>query len=230
METLSGVVLGLFLGYQALPELWCHTLGRGAVTRGRGSGVALTFDDGPHPEFTPRVIELLGELKVRATFFLVGARVAAAPELVRRLSAAGHELANHGFGHRHAWTMGPWATRADIARGRAAILDATGREPAFYRPPWGFCNLTTRFAAGGQRLALWSVAPGDWLARRPAAELTRRTLDGCTPGAVVLLHDAPWGTRRADALLEALPFIVAGLRERGLEPVPLGELAPEVGA
>lgn len=228
MPVVPLAVAGVILGYWALPDLWGHVLRRGVLSHGGGQRVALTFDDGPHPEFTPRVMHVLEELHVHATFFLVGSRVAAAPQLARALLAAGHELGNHGYGHRHAWSLGPWGTREDVRRGREAILSATGREPAFYRPPWGFCNLATFRAAGECQLALWSVAPGDWVADRPATDLTRYTLERCTAGSVVLLHDAPWGTRRADALLEALPPMVAGLRSRGLEPVTLGELVREV--
>jgi len=105
-----------------------------------GRRVALTFDDGPDPEWTPRVLDLLGAAGVRATFFLIGARAAQAPAVVKRIAGDGHEVANHSWSHRNPWLCGPATTRAEVRRAHDTLADLTGVAPRHFRPPWGMVN------------------------------------------------------------------------------------------
>jgi peptidoglycan/xylan/chitin deacetylase (PgdA/CDA1 family) len=189
------------------------------------AGVALTFDDGPHPVFTPAVLAALAAHGARATFFLVGRRAERFPEVARAVRDAGHEIGNHTYGHRHAWTLGPAATRREVAQGAEALRRVLGQRPAWFRPPWGRRNPWTDAAvrAAGERLALWTLDGGDWLPGMTADRLVRRVGGRVAPGDVVDLHDD-----RAVAAA-ALPRILAEMDRRGLRCVRLGDLAGRAG-
>jgi peptidoglycan/xylan/chitin deacetylase (PgdA/CDA1 family) len=188
-----------------------------------GRGYALTFDDGPHAQGTPAVLEILAATGVRATFFLVGEQVRRNPGLAGEIVAAGHEVALHCDRHRNLLRLPPWQVRADIARARASIEDATGGSPSLYRPPYGVLNATAlRVARGhGWRTLLWSQWGRDWEARATPESIAARVTEGAGEGSVLLLHDADdysahdsW--RRTAA---ALPRVLDTLARRGLQPV-----------
>jgi peptidoglycan/xylan/chitin deacetylase (PgdA/CDA1 family) len=177
-----------------------------------GPAIALTFDDGPDPRWTPAVLDLLREHRIRATFCLVGVHVAGHPELVRRIAAEGHALCNHSWSHDEAMHRRSAASvRADLERTSRAIAAAAGRPPNYYRAPGGNWAPSAVAEADRQRLRLlgWSVDPYDWR-RPPAAEIARRVLGGAGPGAIVLLHDG-YGARAntVAALRTLLPALAA---------------------
>ena len=189
---------------------------------GRGR-VALTFDDGPNPETTRRILDLLEAAGHRATFFVIGARADANPELVAEIARRGHAIGNHSFAHSYAtplWTTA--RTAADIGRAQEAIA-RSGYAAKWYRPPIGLFGPRIESATrrAGLRLCGWSLrsndgAPPIWGydAARVRARITSRLRDG----DVVLLHD------RAVAA-EALPAVLELLATRGLRSVTLDELA-----
>jgi peptidoglycan/xylan/chitin deacetylase (PgdA/CDA1 family) len=187
-------------------------------------GYALTFDDGPHVQGTPAVLEILAGAGVRATFFLVGEQLRRNPTLGREILAAGHGIALHCDRHRNLLRLTPPQVREDIARAQATIEDATGCSPvSLYRPPYGVLNAAAlRLARGhGWRTLLWSQWGRDWEARATPESIAARVTDGASEGSVLLLHDADdysasgsW--RRTVA---ALPRVLERLSERGLQPV-----------
>lgn len=191
---------------------------------GAGRDVALTFDDGPNPVATPRVLEALARCEVPATFFLLGTHVERWPEIARAVREHGHAVANHGYHHRKLHLRGPAYVRLDIALGTDAIHSATGESPRLFRAPHGFRNPWVHRAARefGQQCVGWTL--GVWDSDRPGAdEITRRAVEGTSPGAILLLHDGdgndPDGDRTQTA--EALPLIIEGLRDRGYRFVTL---------
>jgi peptidoglycan/xylan/chitin deacetylase (PgdA/CDA1 family) len=227
---IAGAVGGAALGAYMLPGLagaWPalrRPLGIEDHTAA-GHGYALTFDDGPHPQGTPAVLEVLGEARARATFFLVGERVLRAPALAREIAAAGHEIALHCHRHRNLLRLSPRQTRADIARAYEVIAEHSGRAPTLYRPPYGILNASAlRLArARGWRTLLWSHWGRDWEARATPASIAARLTTGTGEGAVLLLHDgddysAPGSWRHTVA---ALPRVLETLAARGLEPLAL---------
>jgi len=192
--------------------------------RTRAPLVALTFDDGPDPAYVPRFLKALGD--ARATFFVLGEKVRRHPDLVRALADAGHEVACHGDNHRNLGTMMPRATVDSLRRCRDAIAEALGRPPAFYRPAYGQFNLAGWLAAPrlGMRRTLWSGWAKDWAADATPGLIAERTLNAAKPGAIHLLHDAEGAPGAPDRTLAALPGILAGLEERLLRSVTLGDL------
>ncbi|HEX4437615.1 MAG TPA: polysaccharide deacetylase family protein [Solirubrobacteraceae bacterium] len=186
-------------------------------------GYALTFDDGPHAEGTPTVLEILAREKVPATFFLVGEQIRRNPSLPREILEAGHRIALHCDRHRNLLRLGPAQVREDIARAESAIGDATGQVPELYRPPYGVLNAAAlRLARSrGWRTLLWSQWGRDWEKRATPESIAAKVTEGAGEGSVLLLHDADdysadgsW--RRTVA---ALPSVIETMRARGVEPV-----------
>lgn len=188
-----------------------------------GHGYALTFDDGPHAEGTPAVLELLAREQVRATFFLVGEQVRRNPSLPREMLDAGHQIALHCDRHRNLLRLTPRQVREDLVRALDTIVASTGRDPHLYRPPYGVLNAAALREARARRwrTLLWSHWGRDWEARASAGSIAERVTEGAGEGSVLLLHDAddysaPDSWRRTVA---ALPRVLETMRERGLEPV-----------
>ena len=189
-----------------------------------GTGFALTFDDGPHAQGTPAVLDVLAAAGVRATFFLVGEQLRRNPALGAEIVAAGHAVGLHCDRHRNLLRLTPRQVREDIERAQATIEDLTGRTPALYRPPYGILNASALRLARrrGWRTLLWSAWGRDWEARATPASIASRVTDGAGEGSVLLLHDAddygaPGSWRRTAA---ALPRALEVLAGRGLQPVP----------
>jgi peptidoglycan-N-acetylglucosamine deacetylase len=200
------------------------------VTHGPRAGhrVALSFDDGPDPEVTPRVLDALAKYDTRATFFAIGQSLAAHPALARAIVSAGHELGNHSW--RHARLQGLFAVgeqEREIERGAQAIAAVTGRRTApLYRPPLGLKTPPLAHAAYRKRLTVvaWSLHSHDSRTSDPE-RIARRVLERICPGDIVLLHDGhdlPHHHRPAAAL--AVPKILEGLRRKGLQGVTVSEL------
>jgi peptidoglycan/xylan/chitin deacetylase (PgdA/CDA1 family) len=182
--------------------------------------VALTFDDGPHPEGTPRVLELLRAADARATFFLVGEQVERFPELAREIVASGHEVAVHCFRHVNLMRRLPAATRDDLNRTAETIREATGAELRRYRPPYGILTLPAlqHARARGWDTVLWRRAGRDWRADATPESIASRLLGKVRGGEVLLLHDADWyaAPRSWERTAGALELVLERLRDRGL--------------
>jgi peptidoglycan/xylan/chitin deacetylase (PgdA/CDA1 family) len=190
-----------------------------------GSGYGLTFDDGPHAEGTPAVLEALAAHRhgAKATFFLVGEQIRRNPSLAREILAAGHEIGIHCDRHRNLLRLAPRQVREDLARALASIEDSAGRSPTLYRPPYGVLNgAALRIARErGWRTLLWTHWARDWEKRATPDSIFQRVTDGAGEGSVLLLHDAddygaPGSWRRTAA---ALPRVLDTMAARGLEPV-----------
>jgi peptidoglycan/xylan/chitin deacetylase (PgdA/CDA1 family) len=186
---------------------------------GQDAVVSLTFDDGPNPRATPRILDVLAREGVAATFFVLGRHAERWPELVRRMADEGHQLGNHGYWHRKLHRRTPGYVREDLVRGTDAIVLASGgHRPRHFRAPHGFRSpWVTPIARGlGQRTIGWSL--GVWDSARPgAAEIARRAIEGVRSGSILLLHDGDGYDAEGDRMqtAEALPLIIDGLRARG---------------
>ena len=198
----------------------------GTTMRQPGSdGVALTFDDGPHPQGTPAVLEALRDADATATFFLAGEQVARRPALAAEIVAAGHRVELHCHRHRNLLRLTVAEFLADAERGRAAIEDATGQPIADYRPPYGIFSAATLRAVyrRGWRPVLWSRWGRDWSRRATPDSIARRSTSGIEAGDILLLHDADFYSARGSWVrtAAALPTILAELERRGLKTISL---------
>ena len=197
----------------------------GALRRFDSPGdVALTFDDGPHPEGTPAVLEQLASAGARATFFMVGEQVDRSPSLAAEIAAAGHAIASHGYLHHNQLRRTRGELEDDLSRADAAIAEATGCRPLLYRPPYGiFSWYGIDLAWRGWTPLLWSRWGRDWTARATPASIAADVTENLEAGDVLLLHDADTYSARGSHVRTAgaLPRVLEQIELRGLLPIPL---------
>lgn len=186
--------------------------------------VALTFDDGPNPVATPRILDVLAAEGVKATFFMLGRHVERWPTIARDVAAAGHVVGNHGWHHRKLHLRGRAYVRLDLALGTQVIEDATGAAPRHFRAPHGFRSpwVTREARSLGQCCVGWTL--GVWDSDRPGVDvIARRALADAQPGMILLLHDGDGYDSQGDRTqtAAALRPIIRGLRDRGFRFVAL---------
>jgi peptidoglycan/xylan/chitin deacetylase (PgdA/CDA1 family) len=187
--------------------------------------VALTFDDGPNVTATAHVREVLNSYDARATFFTVGKALDIEPGLSRDLLRDGHVLADHSYSHSLAGWLKP--DDDELATSETAFARHLAVRPAYFRPPFGLVTRETlrQLEGRGMTCVTWDVAVGDWKLD-DAQEIARRVLDAIRPGSIVLLHDGHEGDVTGDrqAIVDALPVILEGLKQNSLQPVGLDVL------
>jgi peptidoglycan/xylan/chitin deacetylase (PgdA/CDA1 family) len=184
-------------------------------------GVALTFDDGPHPEGTPAVLDVLEAAGAKATFFMVGERVLAAPDVAAEVAARGHAIALHGHRHRNLLRLAPAVIARDLDAGHATIAEVTGVAPALHRPPYGIYSWAALriVRARGWAPLLWSRWGHDWRRWRTPAQIAAEVTAGLRAGDVLLLHDADDYSARDSwrRTAAALPRVLEAIAAAGLE-------------
>lgn len=182
--------------------------------------VAMTFDDGPHPQNTPRLLDILRARNIKATFYVIGQNVDRYPAIVRRIVSEGHEIGNHTYTHRKLTSLGESEVRSEMKKTQDAIVRAAGVKPRTMRPPYGALNQSQRqmiFNEFGYPTILWSVDPEDW--RRPGVGVvTSRILSGANNGAIILAHDLHAPT------VDAMPGTLDGLLRKRLQFVTVSQL------
>jgi peptidoglycan-N-acetylglucosamine deacetylase len=179
--------------------------------------VALTFDDGPHPVTTRRILAALAETRHRATFFVLGTKARRHPDVLREIHAAGHTLAVHGDRHDrwHSFRM-PRSVREELVRAAHAVEEATGVRPRFFRPPLGHTSISTipGVRAAGMIIVGWSIRGLDGLRRQTPESVVQRVAGRVTDGDIVLLHDASEHDDFEPASVQALPELLRFLDDR----------------
>ncbi|WP_082190548.1 chitooligosaccharide deacetylase NodB [Bradyrhizobium pachyrhizi] len=196
--------------------------------------VYLTFDDGPNPFCTPDVLDVLTQHRVPATFFVIGTYVANQPELIRRMIAEGHEVANHTMTHPDLSRCEPAEVHDEVLTASRAIRSACPHAlPRHMRAPYGIWtqDVLATSAKAGLAAVHWSVDPRDW-ARPGVDRIVSSVLAAIRPGAIVLLHDGyPPGEERSctdatsrDQTVRALSYLIPALQRRGFEIHPLPQL------
>ncbi len=184
--------------------------------------IALTFDDGPDPDVTPKVLDILDLHQAKASFFVIGDKAAAHPELIREIVKRGHSIENHSQKHSNVFGFFTWiALRKDIGAAQEIIAGITGRSPAFFRSPMGIRNpmLDPVIARLGLRYITWTRRGFDTVAGDPAVVLERLTRK-MSAGDILLLHDRRTRDQRA-MVLEVLPALLDRIAAAGLKPVSL---------
>jgi peptidoglycan-N-acetylglucosamine deacetylase len=203
------------------------------LVRGPAEGrkIALTFDDGPAPPFTEKILDILRDRKVPATFFVCGKNVERHPEIVRRIAQDGHTLGNHTFSHPFLYFCSRQKIADEIERTQIAVERAAGVRPSVFRPPYGsrWLGLMGVLRAQGMKLVMWSATGYDW--KFQTSGVVRSALEELAPGAVVLLHDGhgvypPQEFDRSNTV-QALPEIIDKAREAGFDFVELSQFFPD---
>ena len=184
--------------------------------------IALTFDDGPHPRNTPKILDILAEYGIKATFFEVGENIELYPEVSRRVVAEGHEIGNHTYTHPHLLKTDYCSLLDEIARCEKVITETTGVTPLFFRPPEGVVDENVRKVAEdeGYSIIVWTVDTRDW-AGTPTDKIVDTVLREISPGDIILMHDY---TSKKCNTIPALRRIIPALRDMGYEFVTVGEL------
>lgn len=182
--------------------------------------IAMTYDDGPHPQNTPRLLDMLRERNIKATFYVIGRSVNLYPHIVRRMVAEGHEIGNHTWTHRKLTALSDASVRVEMNRTRDAIVSACGVQPRTMRPPYGALRQSQRqwiYKEYGYPTILWNVDPEDW--KRPGLSVvTSRIVNSTRNGSIVLAHDLHKPT------VDAMPATLDGLLRRGFKFVTVSQL------
>jgi peptidoglycan/xylan/chitin deacetylase (PgdA/CDA1 family) len=207
-----------------------HGIVYAAPRRLRRREVALTFDDGPS-EWTPQILDVLGEAGARGTFFVLGCAVPGSEHIVERTITEGHELGNHAYTHLDPSTLRDDELRAELEHTNATLEAVAGRRPIHFRPPYGTTDYRVADVArsvGFTRTVLRSVDPADWN-ESDADLIAKRILAGIRPGSIVCLHDAlpprePMGLPTREPTVAALARVVPELARRGFRCVTVMEL------
>ncbi|WP_394835110.1 polysaccharide deacetylase family protein [Pendulispora rubella] len=187
-------------------------------------GVVLTFDDGPDPDWTPRVLDMLERSNAVATFFVIGKKAEQHPQLVREILARGHSVGLHSYAHDRLFSLrSERHVRDDLAHSMQVLADILGESPMLFRPPIGHTNPIIARVADAMDLTVvgWSVSGHDGLARADAEQVVRRIRRGLRDGAIVLLHDASERGTHEPAGVKALPAVLAAITDAQLPVVPL---------
>jgi peptidoglycan-N-acetylglucosamine deacetylase len=185
-----------------------------------GPYIAMTFDDGPHAQNTPRLLEMLKKRNIKGTFFVVGQCVEEHPDVMKRIVADGHEIANHSWSHPSLSKMSEEAVSSELQRTHDIIVETTGVTPTIMRPPYGAFTPSQRAWANkkwGYKIILWDVDPLDWRYRN-AARVESEILKQTVPGSIVLSHDIHKST------VDAMPETLDALANKGFKFVTVSEL------
>jgi len=228
---MQNLLILLFYGltfYAFLPGLISRLFGFRAFKRGRAKReIALTFDDGPDPRYTPQLLELLERYNAKATFFVVGAHAEKHPKLLKRMQAEGHVIGIHNYEHKTNWLMRPKTVKRQIERTNEVIVNATGQNAVYYRPPWGIVNIFD-YSLRNLQIILWSSLFGDWRYKVGAKRLEQRMMKKLRPGEVMLLHDCgmtPGADENApENMLRALDNVLREGVRRGFRFIAIDEL------
>lgn len=232
----TAALAGSIVGYGAVnsrSQLFGHTI----FSTQSASDLALTFDDGPNPAVTPKLLDLLDRYQAKATFFVIGRFVRECPALTREVASRGHLIGNHTQTHPNLFWRGPQAIQKELHACQEAIFDATGKRAEFFRPPYGFRNpwVVARARECGMQTVMWTLIPKDWKAQsaewlsvrmQPVAAHARASSKR-PRGDVICLHDGAHralGGNRAHTLA-ALEYWLPRWRDFGLKFVTISEAA-----
>ncbi|TCL45941.1 polysaccharide deacetylase [Thermolongibacillus altinsuensis] len=179
----------VFLMYGVIPTVMIRSFSLRIYKKGM-NGIALTFDDGPDPIYTPQLLDLLKKHHVKATFFVVGSKAKKYPHIIKRIDEEGHAIGLHHYHHISNWILLPFFVEWELKKTADVIEEITGKRPVLYRPPWGHFNLFTLFTQKRYKTVMWTYILGDWKASLGANRLYERLKNCRKDGAIIVLHDS----------------------------------------
>ena len=210
------------------PEPFVPTISDPDLTNCPSGLVALTFDDGPHPKFTPKLLDILRANQAPATFFVVGYRLKANPEIAQQAYLDGHLVQNHSWSHPNFYLLSVARINEQMKKTSKLIEQTTGEEPVLMRPPYGINPKKVHVQArkNAMSVALWEIDTEDWRTGRSAKGITNTALKKLRKNKlnVILLHD---GVRNSGETIKAVPKIISGVRERGYCLVRMDQTGPQ---
>lgn len=184
--------------------------------------IALTFDDGPHPQYTPKILKILEKYRIKATFFVIGQNVELYPSIACQLIAAGHEIGNHTYSHPHMADIDDSHLAREIQHTNAAIEKLGGKTPVLFRPPEGKRSSSQMTVLSGMhyKTILWSIDTMDW-AHNPSQQIVKCVLQKVSGGDIILMHDY---VSKPNTTITALEQLIPELLQRGYRFVTVSEL------
>ncbi|AFQ43988.1 polysaccharide deacetylase family protein [Desulfosporosinus meridiei] len=215
-----GILLCIFV-YAILPDLFLHRLGIGSWKRQYSSGVALTFDDGPDPVYTPQLLNILGSNNIPAAFFVVGEKAQQNPNLLKAILAQGHQIGVHSLKHRYAWFQSPWTTWHHWDEAVAAVEQITEKPVQWIRPPWGTFNLALWFwiIIRKKKAVLWTSEGHDWKVCNKPDQIANRVLEHINEGSIIVLHDSGGQMKAPENTLKAVEILCRRIGEEQKLPI-----------
>jgi peptidoglycan/xylan/chitin deacetylase (PgdA/CDA1 family) len=216
------IIISFAIGlYTVIPTLLVKFFSVGVHKKGKKSNaVALTFDDGPNPRFTPQLLDLLAAHQIKATFFVVGVNAEQYPEIIQRMNEEGHEIGVHNYKHTSNWLLNPFAYQQNLTKSIDIINGIIGKKPVFYRPPWGHFNLFTLFFRQNLKVIMWSHISQDWKVTSEM-ELYGKLKNVEKTGDFILLHDCGetlGADREAPAvMLDALERFIIDMKAKDVQ-------------
>lgn len=211
-------IYSLIFVYAIFPNIYYRFFSRVVLRRAKAMGkvLALTFDDGPDPEYTPVLLDLLKEYEVKGTFFVLANKAAKYPELVRRMVREGHSVGLHSFRHINEAFMPPHQTKKELYRS-LSILNQLDVKVNVFRPPWGIFNLLTCHYAMllNCKIVLWSIHAMDWSKFASVDYIKQRLINKVRPGDIVLLHDGGGAKGAPQRTIAALKAAIPVLKGKG---------------
>lgn len=223
------ILLLLLIFYTIIPTVLIRVCSLGITKKiNSNNGIALTFDDGPNPEYTVKLLDLLKEYEIKATFFVVGSKVKSNPEIIKRMHEEGHTIGIHHYHHVSSWVLSPIHLRKQLEMTEKAINEVTNEKVVFYRPPWGHFNMFTQLFSKKYRVVMWSGIFGDWKAENCRNTLLDQLRSTSTEGSILLLHDCG-ETLGADKeapgyMIEMLKIHLQESKEKGKHFITLKDL------
>lgn len=223
---------GVMILYGIVPTVLIRKTNFRIYRKGTQPGmIALTFDDGPDPYYTPRLLDLLKKHQVKATFFVVGKKAKQYPYIVKRMHDEGHEIGMHNYRHISNWFIFPPFLGKGLRKSADIIEQITGTRPMYYRPPWGHFNLFTPFLQKKYPTVMWTDILGDWNAKIGTMELFKRLKNSMKDGAIIVLHDSgkTFGADESapEQMLSALELLLKEEEAKNMRWVTITDLLNE---
>jgi peptidoglycan/xylan/chitin deacetylase (PgdA/CDA1 family) len=222
------LLFSLFLMYAILPTIIIRGNGWRITKRINEAAIAITFDDGPNPEYTPLLLDLLKKYGVKASFFVVGSKVKAYPDIIKRMSQEGHTIGIHHYDHISSWIVSPFQLNKQLQMTEQAIQECTNERVRFYRPPWGHFNIFSLLLSKRYKVIMWSHIFGDWKVAKGKNGLLNQLLQTTEAGSVLLLHDCgdTWGADRLapSYMLKSLEIYLQENVNKGTKFITLKEV------
>lgn len=217
----AGIIGAGALGYSIIPTylMKYHWIIRDKKMAKKEEKVLyLTFDDGPDTVYTNKLLDLLDQEQVTATFFMVAEAAQGHPDIVKRMKKSGYSIGRHSLSHQSAMLFGPGRTKGDLKESRK-IMEKMGIDVKEYRPPWGHLNLMSLYCIRKMHLQLifWDVMAQDWSAKETADSICNKILRRVFPGAVICLHDGRGENGAPGRTIEALKKAIPMLKAQGYE-------------